>query len=217
MREEKMNWKLPALTVLYVAVPLSGVFGQRPSEERIHRIERQTVQVEDFKAEGYILDIGGGGEGIIGRVKPSQTVAIDLMKEELVNAPAGPLKIIMDATDLKFLDASFQTATSFFTLMFMKEEDHAKVVKEIYRVLAPGGRLLLWEVTIPERADPKKDVFVIPLNVKLPKTEVQTGYGCLWPPRIHDMDYFSKLAGDAGFKVNASKSAGQTFYLELQK
>jgi ubiquinone/menaquinone biosynthesis C-methylase UbiE len=212
-----MNWKFFAVVSLLLPMPVLNAFAQRPSEERIYRIERQSVTVEDFKAEGYILDIGGGGEGIIGLIKPAQTVAIDLMKDELANAPAGPLKIIMDATDLKFLDASFQTATSFFALMFMKEEDQAKAVKEIFRVLAPGGRLLLWEVNIPERVDPKKDVFIVPLNIKLPKSEVKTGYGCFWPPKVHDASYFLKLAESAGFKVASQKPAGQTFFLELQK
>jgi ubiquinone/menaquinone biosynthesis C-methylase UbiE len=212
------NRKFSAVVSLFLAMTvLDAAFAQRPSEERIYRIERQNVTVEEFKAEGYILDIGGGGEGIIGLVKPAQTVAIDLMKDELANAPAGPLKIVMDATDLKFLDASFHTATSFFTLMFMKEEDQAKAVKEIYRVLTPGGRFLLWEVNIPERIDSKKDVFIVPLNIKLPKSEVQTGYGCLWPPNIHDVKYFIELAESAGFKVIAQKPTGRTFYLELQK
>jgi len=33
----------------------------------------------------------------------------------LEEAPAGPLKIVMDATDLKFLDSAFDTATAFAT------------------------------------------------------------------------------------------------------
>jgi ubiquinone/menaquinone biosynthesis C-methylase UbiE len=212
-----MIWKFFAAVSVLLSIPAYNAIAQRPSEERIYRIEQQNVIVEDFKAAGYILDIGGGGEGIIGLLKPAQTIAIDLMKDELANAPAGPLKIVMDATDLKFLDGNFQTATSFFTLMFMKEEDQAKAVKEVYRVLAPGGRFLVWEVSIPERADPKRDIFVVPLQVKLPKSEVKTGYGCFWPPKPHDAAYFVKVAESAGFKVNAQKATGQTFFLEFQK
>src|SRR5579864_4997675 len=81
---------------------------------KMHVFDRQDFTVADFQASGYILDIGGGGEGIIGLMKPSQVIAIDLSKQELEDAPAGPLKIIMDATDLKFLDTSFDTATAFF-------------------------------------------------------------------------------------------------------
>ena len=204
----------PAAIVFVLSLTL--LFGQKPSEDRIHRIERQTVELADFKADGYILDIGGG-EGIIGRLKPAQVVAIDLSKEELRDAPAGPLKIIMDATDLKFLDGSLKTATSFFTLMFMKEEQQPKAMSEIFRVLAPGGHFMVWDVIIPDRVDPKRDVFVVPLLVKLPREEVTTGYGTFWPAKVHDMAYFVAMAEAAGFKVVTKRQAGMTFFLDLAK
>ena len=37
-----------------------------PLEERFFLFEQQEVTVHDFESLGYILDIGGGGEGIIG-------------------------------------------------------------------------------------------------------------------------------------------------------
>src|SRR5690242_15141575 len=45
---------------------------------RVYTFEKQELDVADFPAEGWILDLGGGGEGIIGRLKGSQVVAIDL-------------------------------------------------------------------------------------------------------------------------------------------
>ena len=38
---------------------------------------------------GEILDIGGGGEGIIGRVYGQQVTAIDNIQEELDEAPSS--------------------------------------------------------------------------------------------------------------------------------
>jgi hypothetical protein len=35
-------------------------------QNRIFRFDQQTVEIDDFPAEGFILDIGGGGEGVIG-------------------------------------------------------------------------------------------------------------------------------------------------------
>ena len=49
---------------------------------------------------GRILDIGGGGEGIIGRVYTGQVTAIDNRAEELEEAPDGPCKLVMDAAQL---------------------------------------------------------------------------------------------------------------------
>ena len=116
---------------------------------KMHLFDRQDFEVADFQAVGYILDIGGGGEGIIGQMKPTQVVAVDLSKRELEEAPAGPLKIVMDATDLKFLDASFDTATAFFSLMYMRPEVQQRVFAEVFRVLTRGGRWIIWDAAIP--------------------------------------------------------------------
>ena len=103
------------------------------------------VVLPDFPADGLILDIGGGGEGVIGQLKGRQVVAIDLLKQELDEAPGQPLlKIVMDARELKFTDASFSTATVFFTFMYIAPADHEKVFRELYRVLRPGGTAFVW-------------------------------------------------------------------------
>ncbi|NNC90910.1 MAG: hypothetical protein HKN80_00320, partial [Acidimicrobiia bacterium] len=65
------------------------------SQDRLFYFEQQEVEVSDFKAAGYILDLGGGGEGIIGRLKPDRVVAIDPNERELKGAAAGPLKVVM--------------------------------------------------------------------------------------------------------------------------
>ncbi|MFC1879420.1 class I SAM-dependent methyltransferase [Chloroflexota bacterium] len=86
--------------------------------ERFFLFEQQKVKVHDFESSGHILDIGGGGEGIIGILKGEKVIAIDPRKRELEEAADGPLKIVMDARDLFFLDSTFNTVTAFFTLMY---------------------------------------------------------------------------------------------------
>ena len=39
------------------------------SEDRLYFFDREEVVIEDFEATGFILDIGGGGEGVIGAVR----------------------------------------------------------------------------------------------------------------------------------------------------
>ena len=34
-----------------------------PSDERFFYLEKQEITIRDFESSGYILDIGGGGEG----------------------------------------------------------------------------------------------------------------------------------------------------------
>ena len=100
-------------------------------EEDIRFIETQNIDLTDVDLKGRILDIGGGGEGIIGQLKGERVVAIDRRESELKEAPGDYLKIIMDAKELKFLDETFETATAFFTLMYIPLENHQIVFQEI--------------------------------------------------------------------------------------
>ncbi len=187
------------------------------SEDRLFFFEKQEVIVNDFDSPGYILDIGGGGEGVIGKLKGEQVIAIDPNKRELEEAAGGPLKIVMDARDLQFLDGAFSTATSFFTLMYIKAPDHEKVFSEVFRVLAPGGVFLIWDVVFPQRLDADKDIAVFPLLVMLPHEEFDTGYGAKWPEEGRDSSYYVKLAEETGFVVVERREEGRQFFLKLSR
>jgi SAM-dependent methyltransferase len=184
---------------------------------RMHTYDKQEFAVPDFPAEGWILDIGGGGEGIIGRLKGSQVVAIDLYAWGMARTPPGPLKLVMDATDLKFLDGSFGTVTSFFTLMYMEPGQQAKAVREAYRVLKPGGRMMIWDVELPVSPDPKQDLAIFPFVCRLPKERIETGYGTPFPKSPLDIAHYVRLGQSAGFTVHEKASEGRVFRLILAK
>lgn len=186
----------------------------------MHVFERQDLRVDDFDASGYVLDIGGGGEGIIGRMKPNQVVAIDLYKRELLESPPGPLKIIMDATDLKFLDESFETVTAFFSLMYMNPDVQRKVFAEAHRVMKPNARWLVHDAVIPTTLDPQTKGVVFRFTFQLPHEVVKTGYGTFWPEKPMDVPYYRALAEATGFRVaKAEEQPGtfKTFRMELRK
>jgi len=190
---------------------------QEVSEDRLFLFDQKTVILNDFNTQGYILDIGGGGRGVLGELKGEQVIAIDINKRELEEAPAGPLKIVMDATDLKFLDSTFNATTSFFTLMYIKDPDHAKVFNEVFRVLAPGGLFMIWDAVFTERVDKEKDMAVFPLLIQLPDKEIETGYGVVWPEKGRELSHYTQLAEAAGFDVITQEETDQVFYLELMK
>jgi SAM-dependent methyltransferase len=200
---------------------LAGMAGAAAQERpKMHVFERQDLRVDDFEASGYVLDIGGGGEGIIGRMKPNQVVAIDLYKRELLESPPGPLKIIMDATDLKFLDESFATVTAFFSLMYMQPDVQRKVFAEAYRVLKPGGRWLIWDAVLPATLDPSTKGVIFRFTFHLPGESVRTGYGTFWPEKPMDLAYYRSLAEEAGFSVSTAREMEggfRTLRLELRK
>ena len=191
---------------------------QEIPEDRLFFFEQEEVTVEGINDSDLILDIGGGGEGIIGKLKGSQAIAIDSNKQELEEAAPGPLKIVMDATDLQFLDESFSTVTSFYTLMYIKDiETQRQVFAEVYRVLKEDGRFLIWDVILPHRETEDKDVAVFVLAVKLGKEVVETGYGMLWPKEGRGSSYYVELARSAGFEVVLQKEERRRLFLELRK
>ncbi|MCJ7623049.1 MAG: class I SAM-dependent methyltransferase [Anaerolineaceae bacterium] len=188
-----------------------------PNPEDFFWFETQEIDFSDFECEGFILDIGGGGEGIIGQLKGSQVIAIDPKKRELENAADGPLKIIMDARELKFLDGSFQTATAFYSLMYMSEEIQKVVLKEIHRVLKTKGELIIWDISLLQPFDTTKRGFIVPLKVKLPDRVIETGYGNPWPENDHDISYYRQLAEETGFILLETSVDGINLVMKIQK
>ena len=189
-----------------------------PSKDRLFFFEKQEGVVHDFEAPGWILDIGGGGEGIIGILKGEKVVAIDFHKEELEEAAEGPLKIVMDARNLQFLDGTFDTATAFFSLMYIKTTaDLEKVFQELFRTLKARGQFLIWDIDVPRRMTDGKDIYVVPVSLSVADQEIETGYGQPWPDEKRDLALYLGLAEKTGFSVVDRQEKGQVFYLRLQK
>jgi len=176
---------------------------------RMHSIEMCPVETD-----GFILDIGGGGQGIIGKLNRKQVIAIDTSKRELKETQNEALKVVMDATDLKFLPESFDVCTSFFSLMYIPNDKHLKVFREAHRVLKKDGKLLVWDVRIPQKHGDYK-AFMVRLKVRLPNEEMEAGYGVRW--KLQNIEYFKELAQKTIFKITNEWSKGQIFYLEMSK
>jgi len=187
------------------------------AEERAIMVGPHTIDLSNIELKGRILDIGGGGEGVIGQFKTEQVVAIDPNRSELEEAKSTKdLKIVMDAKDLQFLDNTFDTVTAFFTMMYIPIADHKKVFEEIYRVLKKDGEFVLWDLTIPNRGNNKRDIYGVRLNVKINDKMIESGYGILWN-KEQDMDHHSDLAKDIGFKILKKEEEKDTFYLRFRK
>ncbi len=185
--------------------------------EKYYTVGPFEIDLTNTIMNGRILDIGGGGEAVIGQFKGEQVVIIDPIKRELEEAPDhDALSIVMDAKDLKFLENSFDIVSAFFTMMYIPLSDHKKVLEEIYRVLKKHGEFFLWDANIPKKNENKKVVFVIVLKIKINGKKIGTGYGTKWN-KEQDPKYFTDLAKEVGFKLIEQSVESDLFLLKFKK
>lgn len=163
---------------------------------------------------GSILDIGGGGEGIIGRLYKSAVTAVDNMQEELDEAPSCCKKLLMDATALDFADESFDNVTFFYSLMYMSTDVKAKAIEEACRVLKTGGVLTIWDVEF-ESAYP--DAFSVELDIILPEENVCTEYGIIGTDVAQSAESIISMCCECGLNPLEHEENGGHFHIVLKK
>lgn len=188
------------------------------NEDDILFLDSVDIELPPLTANGYVLDIGGGGEGVIGRIEGLQVVAIDCREDELVEAPEGPLKIVMDARALQFLDGTFCAATAFFSLMYFDDETGLQAaMAEVFRALKPGGLLHIWDVDTSICSESNKPLFAVRLRYIVNGIAIETAYGRPWPTHKRDREYYRDLATAAGFVHVDTETIEHTFYSTFGK
>ena len=122
-----------------------NTFGRIASESRKHAVEIINTRT------GRVLEVGvGTGLSLPAYRRELEIVGIDLSPEMLKKArervaAEGLANIAglyeMDAGDLKFPDASFDTVVAMFVMTVVPEPE--KVMRELARVSRPGGEVLI--------------------------------------------------------------------------
>ena len=188
----------------------------RPSEDEIYTLPPQSISLDDFECkDGLILDIGAGGEGVIEILKGPQVIGIDKNRKELEETNNDALKMVMDATDLQFLDESFNTVTLFYTLMYMQWEVIDTVLEEVWRVLRPGGHVLIWDAVVQPPEETSKKYFLAPLKILYPDGKiVETGFGNLLRSQAM-IDFIERTEGK--FNILEQHQEQSRFFLRLEK
>ncbi len=106
----------------------------------IRRLNRRKVVRFARFCRGELLDIGCGDKPYEDVIGPRVTRYVGLEHEGTVHA-RDKVDVWGDATELPFPDGEFETVVSFHVLEHTEEP--AVVLREAFRVLRPGGHLLL--------------------------------------------------------------------------
>jgi ubiquinone/menaquinone biosynthesis C-methylase UbiE len=108
----------------------------------------QTIELADIKFQDPILDIGGGGEGLVSRIAGDRVCLVDIQYSKIKEAQIHGLQsalIVGDGGQLCFKDDSFNAVTIWFALAYIPDWTHKrKVIQEVTRVLREDGKLSLY-------------------------------------------------------------------------
>lgn len=159
---------------------------------------------------GSILDLGSGGDGIIGQLYGGQVTAIDNRQEELDDAPDGFEKLRMDATEMTFPNGSFDNVTAFYTLMYMNTDEQQKALCEAARVLKPNGELHIWDCRI-DSAYPRP--FCVNVDITLPESRLRTTYGIV-KTNPQNLTSILTMCETAGFEILSAETNGLHFTIK---
>ena len=171
-----------------------------------------TIEIKE-ELNGSILDIGGGGEAVIGQIFKDRVTAIDNCQEELDEAPDCCLKELMDATDLSFPDESFDTVTFFYTLMYMTDDTQRKSICEAARVLKTGGMMHIWDCNI---SSAYPDPFIVDLHIQSDEKNIRTSYGIVKMDTQSSNSVVRQLE-HVGLIIGLLKEEGGQFYIQCRK
>jgi ubiquinone/menaquinone biosynthesis C-methylase UbiE len=173
----------------------------------------QYISIEETP-KGRVIDIGGGGEGIIAQAGGSRIFAVDKFMSEILEAKdkaSSSHWLVANAGKLPYSSASFANATAFFSCMYMSEEMKKQVFRETHRALKPGGEFWIWDANIA----PKQKAYGIRLHVAFP---VQRSTKTMYGTRIKNQSSAAICAQlqEAGFETEVVSNQRHWFFIRAK-
>ncbi|MFW9962375.1 MAG: class I SAM-dependent methyltransferase [Candidatus Sifarchaeia archaeon] len=188
------------------------------SESQTHlETPPQKITLERVSTEGLILDIGGGGEGLVSRIEEGRVCALDIRMSEVREAQIhGNLSnwFVADGSQLCFKDSVFDTVTLWFSLGFMSDwKTKREVLGAAYRVLKNNGKLSILASHIPETGDS----LIFWATFTFPDgTRSKIGYG-LRGRQNQTLPRVLEVISEVGFNQHQFEDHGEWFKVESRK
>ncbi|MHA1970669.1 MAG: class I SAM-dependent methyltransferase, partial [Candidatus Thorarchaeota archaeon] len=172
---------------------------------------------KQIQTEGRILDIGGGGEGLVSRIGGAKVCALDIRISEIREARIhGPPSnwFVGDGQALCFQENVFDVVTLWFSMGYMSDwVIKQRVLKEAHRVLVEGGKLSILASRIPESCERLTfwGHFTFPDD-----TISQIGYG-VKGGQEQTLERITELLSDIGFKIRFHEDNNEWFEIQAAK
>ncbi|OEF96506.1 class I SAM-dependent methyltransferase [Desulfuribacillus alkaliarsenatis] len=196
------------------------------SAKDVEEVTGIEVDLRDFSVadSSDVLDVGAGGEAVIFRSIRKDIFGLEAAEEEIdatkekgiEDAVGAKIHWIQgDAREMPLDDESFDVVTSFFTCMYLREqESKQQFFNECFRVLRSGGEVHLWDFSI--KTD--KQVFVGKLKIFLPDNEVvNASYGLGGESKEQTLEAIIDYATKAGFVCEKQELKCPSFYIKFKK
>jgi ubiquinone/menaquinone biosynthesis C-methylase UbiE len=187
------------------------------AEHSVLETPLQDIILHRPPGSGLLLDVGGGGEGIVSRIEGPRVCAIDISLSEIREAQiygSSPQWLACDGRALCFRSGAFDVVTIWFALDYMADwKTKHEVIREANRVLKPKGLLsvLSSRIVCPE------EEYLLRMRYTLPDgTIYQTGYG-VRGNQGQTMERVNKLIRAAGFALSKTDDKGYWFQIEGSK
>ncbi|MHA2425249.1 MAG: class I SAM-dependent methyltransferase [Candidatus Thorarchaeota archaeon] len=184
---------------------------------RVYEPPPQKIQLERIEKKGLIIDIGGGGEGLVSRIEGTRVYAVDIqlneIKEARIHNPPSNW-FVADGTTLPFREGMFDVASLWFSLGYMKDwEVKRSVLQEAHRVLKDDGQISVKAMKID--CDEEKLVFRV--DYSLPDGMLsRTGYGVIGQQN-QTQETVADCLQDIGFRIIETHDFVHWFSIEGSK
>ena len=168
---------------------------------RIYEPPVQIIHLEKIERRGIIIDIGGGGEGLVSRIEGSRVFAVDIQMDEIreagIHDPPSNW-FVADGMNLPFRNEMFDICTMWFSLGYMKDWLVKRtVLQEVYRVLKKDGLVSI----IAMKIDCEEEKLVFKVDYYFPDgTPSRTGYG-VRGNQNQTIETISRLLDEIGFTI----------------